>query len=47
MLIIHLFQAIKEEIDNYRPDYEKMKEFGEKTVEGQDDVQYMFLREVR
>ena len=38
-------KAIKEEIEAYAPDYAKMKEFGEKVVEGQQDVQYMFLRE--
>jgi spectrin beta len=39
-------KAIKEEIEAYAPDYAKMKEFGDKVVEGQEDVQYMFLREV-
>lgn len=38
-------QQIKEEIDHYAPDYAKMKEYGDNLVEGQNDVQYMFLRE--
>ncbi|GBP22289.1 Spectrin beta chain [Eumeta japonica] len=41
-------QTIKEEIDNYRDEYAKMMEYGEKiTAEPstQDDPQYMFLRE--
>ncbi|XP_076252536.1 spectrin beta chain isoform X3 [Rhynchophorus ferrugineus] len=41
-------QAIKEEIDNYRDDYTKMMEYGEKITADpstQDDPQYMFLRE--
>ena len=36
---------LKSEIKAYAPDYEKMKEFGDKVVEGQQGVQYMFLRE--
>jgi len=36
---------LKAEIKAYAPEYEKMKEFGDKVVEGQQDVQYMFLRE--
>ncbi|KAF9819116.1 hypothetical protein SFRURICE_000781 [Spodoptera frugiperda] len=41
-------QTIKEEIDNYKDEYAKMMEYGEKiTAEPstQDDPQYMFLRE--
>ncbi|XP_049795155.1 spectrin beta chain isoform X2 [Schistocerca nitens] len=41
-------QTIREEIDNYRDDYTKMMEYGERiTAEPstQDDPQYMFLRE--
>merc|ERR1712168_854410 len=38
-------QQTKDEIDGYAPQYAKMKEFGDKTGEGQEDVQYMFLRE--
>ncbi|GLH07508.1 Spectrin beta chain [Gryllus bimaculatus] len=40
--------SIREEIDNYRDDYHKMMEYGERiTAEPstQDDPQYMFLRE--
>ena len=36
---------LKGEIDAYAPEYAQMKSFGDKVVEGQDDVQYMFLRE--
>jgi spectrin beta len=40
-------QNIKEEIDNYTDDYQKMMEYGEKltTEAGDGDTQYMFLRE--
>lgn len=38
---------LKSEIDAYAPDYIQMKTYGDKVVEGQEDVQYMFLREVR
>jgi spectrin beta len=37
---------IKQEIDAYASDYAQMKEYGQKVVEGQEGVQYMFLREV-
>lgn len=40
-------QQIKEEIDNYTEDYNRMMEYGEKITQGQTDPQYMFLREVR
>ncbi|ESN99908.1 hypothetical protein HELRODRAFT_101195 [Helobdella robusta] len=36
---------IKTEIDAYAPEYDQMKDYGSKVVEGQQDVQYMFLRE--
>lgn len=36
---------IKQEIDAYAPDYAQMKEYGQKVVEGQEGVQYMFMRE--
>ena len=45
--LLNQHQQIKEEIDGYAPDYSQMKEYGEKVVEGQEDVQYMFLREVK
>ncbi|XP_014212217.1 spectrin beta chain isoform X3 [Copidosoma floridanum] len=40
-------QNIKEEIDNYTDDYQKMMEYGEKLTSeaGDNDTQYMFLRE--
>ncbi|KAJ8687026.1 hypothetical protein QAD02_022820, partial [Eretmocerus hayati] len=40
-------QNIKEEIDNYTDDYQKMMEYGEKltTEADENDTQYMFLRE--
>ncbi|XP_050344038.1 spectrin beta chain isoform X6 [Nymphalis io] len=41
-------QTIKEEIDNYKDEYAKMMEYGEKITADpstQDDPQYMFLRE--
>ena len=44
--LLNAHQQLKEEIDGYAPEYAKMKEYGEKVVEGQEDVQYMFLREV-
>jgi spectrin beta len=44
MLLTH--QQLREEIDGYGPDYARMKEYGANVVEGQEDVQYMFLREV-
>ena len=36
---------LKEEINAYADDYAQMKEYGQKVVEGQEGVQYMFLRE--
>ena len=45
--LLNQHQQIKEEIDAYADEYDKMHEYGEKVVAGQDDVQYMFLREVR
>ena len=44
--LLNQHQLLKEEIDGYAGDYAQMKEYGEKVVEGQEDVQYMFLREV-
>ncbi|XP_043588838.1 spectrin beta chain isoform X3 [Bombus pyrosoma] len=40
-------QNIKEEIDNYTDDYQKMMEYGERLTSeaGDGDTQYMFLRE--
>ncbi len=44
--LLNEHQQIKEEIDGYAPEYNTMKDYGSKVVEGQEDVQYMFLREV-
>ena len=44
--LLNNHQAIKEEIDAYAAEYASMKSYGETVVEGQQDVQYMFLREV-
>ncbi|KAL0280603.1 UNVERIFIED_CONTAM: hypothetical protein PYX00_001846 [Menopon gallinae] len=46
--LLNQHQSIREEIDNYRQDYARMMEYGERiTAEPstQDDPQYMFLRE--
>lgn len=44
--MLHAHQQLKDEIDGYAPEHARLKEFGAKVVEGQEDVQYMFLREV-
>ena len=44
--VLNQHQQIKEEVEAYANDYAQMKEYGEKVVEGEEDVQYMFLREV-
>ena len=44
--LLHDHALIKQEIDTYAPDYAQMKDYGQKVVEGQEGVQYMFLREV-
>uniref|UniRef100_T1IQM9 Spectrin beta chain n=1 Tax=Strigamia maritima TaxID=126957 RepID=T1IQM9_STRMM len=43
--LLNQHQAIKEEIDNYTEDYNKMMEYGERITQDQTDPQYMFLRE--
>ncbi|XP_033733759.1 spectrin beta chain-like isoform X7 [Pecten maximus] len=43
--LLNQHQQLKDEIDAYAPEYAKMKEFGDKVTEGQDDPQYMFLRQ--
>lgn len=45
--LLNQHQTIKEEIDRYSPDYQKMKEYGRKVIENADntDPQYIFLRE--
>lgn len=37
------YENIKNEIDNYEEDYQKMRDMGEMVIQGQIDVQYMFL----
>lgn len=44
--LLNQHQQLKDEIDAYAPEYAKMKEFGDKVTEGQEDPQYMFLRQV-
>ena len=44
--LLNQHQLLKDEIDAYAPEYAKMKEFGDKVTDGQDDPQYMFLRQV-
>ncbi|KAK5887531.1 hypothetical protein CesoFtcFv8_016129 [Champsocephalus esox] len=36
-------ENIKNEVDNYKEDYEKMRDVGEEVTQGQTDAQYMFL----
>uniref|UniRef100_W5M2X0 Uncharacterized protein n=1 Tax=Lepisosteus oculatus TaxID=7918 RepID=W5M2X0_LEPOC len=36
-------EGIKNEVDNYREDYQKMRAVGEEVTRGQTDAQYMFL----
>ncbi|XP_056020670.1 spectrin beta chain-like isoform X13 [Ostrea edulis] len=43
--LLNQHQQLKDEIDAYAPEYAKMKEFGDKVTEGQEDPQYMFLRQ--
>ncbi|XP_017714506.1 PREDICTED: spectrin beta chain, non-erythrocytic 1 isoform X2 [Rhinopithecus bieti] len=38
-------ENIKNEIDNYEEDYQKMRDMGEMVTQGQTDAQYMFLRQ--
>jgi len=44
--MLNQHEQIKSEIDGYADEYASMKSYGEQVVEGQDDVQNMFLREV-
>ena len=39
-------EQIKQEIDMHAPYYAQIMEYGQEVVEGQEGVQYMFLREV-
>ncbi|XP_076098559.1 spectrin beta chain-like isoform X1 [Mytilus galloprovincialis] len=43
--LLNQHQQLKDEIDAYSPEHAKMKEFGDKITEGQEDPQYMFLRQ--
>ncbi|XP_033000979.1 spectrin beta chain, non-erythrocytic 1 isoform X3 [Lacerta agilis] len=38
-------ESIKNEIDNYEEDYQKMRDMGEMVTQGQTDAQYMFLHQ--
>ncbi|XP_052465157.1 spectrin beta chain, non-erythrocytic 1 isoform X2 [Carassius gibelio] len=38
-------EGIKNEINNYEEDYQKMRDMGEMVTQGQTDAQYMFLRQ--
>ncbi|KAG8443698.1 hypothetical protein GDO86_009029 [Hymenochirus boettgeri] len=38
-------ENIKNEINNYEEDYQKMRDMGELVTQGQTDAQYMFLRQ--
>ncbi|XP_047221146.1 spectrin beta chain, non-erythrocytic 1-like isoform X2 [Girardinichthys multiradiatus] len=38
-------ESIKNEIQNYEEDYQKMRDMGEMVTQGQMDAQYMFLRQ--
>ncbi|XP_034534159.1 spectrin beta chain, non-erythrocytic 1-like [Notolabrus celidotus] len=38
-------EGIKNEIQNYEEDYQKMRDMGEMVTQGQTDSQYMFLRQ--
>ena len=44
--LLNQHQQLRDEIDNYAPEYAKNKEFGDKITEGEEDPQYMFLRQV-
>lgn len=44
--LLNQHQQLKDEIDAYAPEYAKMKDFGDKVTDGQEDPQYMFLRQV-
>lgn len=44
--LLNQHQQLRDEIDTYAPEYAKIKEFGDKVTEGEEDPQYMFLRQV-
>ncbi|CAB1332984.1 unnamed protein product [Coregonus sp. 'balchen'] len=41
--LLTLHESIKNEWDNYKEDYEKMRAVGDEVTQGQTDAQYMFL----
>lgn len=43
--LLNQHQQLRDEIDTYAPEYAKIKEFGDKVTEGENDPQYMFLRQ--
>ncbi|XP_035827834.1 spectrin beta chain isoform X1 [Aplysia californica] len=43
--LLNQHQQLRDEIDTYAPEYAKIKEFGDKVTEGEEDPQYMFLRQ--
>lgn len=43
--LLHQHEQVKEEMDGYEPEYRSLMEYGKNVCEGQDDPQYMFLRE--
>ena len=44
--LLNQHEQVKEEMDGYEPEYHRLMDYGKQVVEGQDDPQYMFLREV-
>jgi spectrin beta len=44
-LLLMQHDQLKSDIDAWAPQYAKLKAYGDTVVEGQQDVQYMFLRE--
>ncbi len=45
--LLNQHEQVKDEMKGYEPQYHELMDYGQKVVEGQDDPQYMFLREVR
>ncbi|XP_075591852.1 spectrin beta chain isoform X2 [Dermatophagoides farinae] len=43
--LLNQHQQIKEEIDNYAPEFKNIMDYGDKLTQGQTDHQHMFLRE--
>ncbi len=44
--LLNQHAAIREEIDGYAEDYNKMRAMGDRVTQDQTDPQYMFLRQV-